>query len=470
VEEAPALPAVDLPMLAEQLGQPLADAYPLSPFQRHMLRQYLERDEPGLYLINLDFVVRGRRFEPELFRRAWQQVIDRHPVLRTSFAWQGLDEPLQLVWERAEVTLDTDDWRGLDAAAQSRRLAELFARRCTGGLPLARAPHTRLALIPTGAEETLFVWTINLMLQDGWSFPILLTELFVCYEALEEGREPELPERLPYRRYIELAERRDRQAAEAFWRRTLSGFTAATPLLELCAGEAGAAPGEVAKQARELSLATKGALQQITARHQLTLYTLAAGAWALVLAQHTGRSDVVFGIWVSTRPAELAGADAMVGNFLNFLPLRLAVEPERPLLEWLGEVQERLLELRRFELAPPDEVRAVCELPPGAPLYESYLVFESFPIDASLRRRAERWQMEFVYSDVGRTGVPLRVEVHPTEGLTLLMQHYRHRIGGAAVAELMDDFATLLEAMAADPQRPLVALLELLAPAAEEVR
>ena len=52
-------------------------------------------------------------------------------------------------------------------------------------------------------------------------------------------------------------------------------------------------------------------------------------AWAVVLSRLTDRSDVVFGVTVSGRPAELAGVETMIGLFINTVPLRVRLDAGR---------------------------------------------------------------------------------------------------------------------------------------------
>ena len=100
-------------------------------------------------------------------------------------------------------------------------------------------------------------------------------------------------------------------------------------------------------------------------RCQVTLNTVIQGAWSLVLARHAGMDDVVFGATVAGRPAELPDSPRMPGMFINNLPLRVAVPAGSSTLEWLGQIQQRSADLRRFEKASLSQVRRWCDVPAG---------------------------------------------------------------------------------------------------------
>ncbi|HOG48088.1 MAG TPA: amino acid adenylation domain-containing protein, partial [Anaerolineae bacterium] len=297
------------------------------------------------------------------------------------------------------------------------------------------------------------VWTHHHLLLDGWSLPLLLKEVFACYEAAREGREAALPQPRPYRDYVAWLQQQDLAAAEGYWRAALAGFTAPTPL---AIGRAPAAePGAgYHVLGGSISAAVTQALQALARQHQLTLNTFLQGAWALVLSRCSGEDDVVFGATVSGRPPELPGAETMVGLFINTLPVRVQVTAEAPLLEWLTALQARQVEQRQWEHTPLVEIQRWSEMPRGRPLFESLLVFENYPVDATLAAQTGGLQVRITQS-LSRTNYPLTLVAEPGEALGLKVAYDGGRFAGGDMERLLGHVASALEAMAADPEQPL---------------
>jgi hypothetical protein len=74
----------------------------------------------------------------------------------------------------------------------------------------------RVGLFDLGADSWHLVWSQHHILSDGWTQGLLLSELFTCYAAFVEEREPSLPRVRPYRDYIAWLQRQDLAEAEAF--------------------------------------------------------------------------------------------------------------------------------------------------------------------------------------------------------------------------------------------------------------
>ncbi|MCP4661724.1 MAG: non-ribosomal peptide synthetase, partial [bacterium] len=277
------------------------------------------------YVEQLSVRLRGELDVPS-FTQAWQQVVDRHPTLRTSFHWQGLEEPVQVVHRKLEVGIERGSWRELSPADARPRPSRLLSTDRERGFDLGAAPLMRLALFERGERDFQFIWSFHHIYSDGWSQALIFGDMFRCYEALSQGRPISLDPPRPYRDYIAWLRRQDLEEAGKYWQEVLRGFTAPTLL-----GRRDESPGEHAdyRQAGlRLKAASSSDLQALARRHRLTLNTLMQGAWALLLGRYSGHHDVLFGATVSGRPAELAGVESIAGLFINTLPVRVRVDPE----------------------------------------------------------------------------------------------------------------------------------------------
>ncbi len=432
------------------------DIYPLTPLQQGMLFHTVYAPGSGAYVEQVGFTVRDPAFGPQAFARAWQRVAERHPVLRTAFAWEEMEEPVQVVQRRVAIPVETLDWSGLAPHARERELEDFLAEDRRRGFDLLAAPLMRLALIRTGADEWRVQWSFHHLLLDGWSLPRVLDEVLAFEADARAGRETSLPRPRPFRDYVLWLREGDAAAAEAFWRARLAGVEAPTPLGIDRPAPAGAAddPSRYAEASVRLPAAAMASLAALARRARVTPGALVQGAWALLLSRFSGRDDVVFGAVVSGRPAALAGVEEMVGMFINTLPVRARVDEDAPLLPWIAELHARQVEAGAWEHVSLTAVQGWTEVPREQRLFESILAFENYPVGGGAGEAGGRLAIRDPRVEE-RTGYPLTVVASPGEGLALRAVWDTARFGGAAVRRMLAQWGTLLEAMAADPERPL---------------
>jgi hypothetical protein len=431
------------------------DAYPLSPVQEGMLFHTSAAPDSGVYVEQFTCRLRGP-IDLEALEASWRHLFARHAALRTAMRWVDSGSPVQVVLREVELPLERPDWGDATPAERPARLeAFLRADRARGFVP-TRAPLMRLALIRLEGDVHQIVWSLHHAVIDGWCMPLLFKELLDVYDALCRGVEPELPPCRPFRDYIAWLQRRDPARAEAFWRSELAGFTAPTPL-GIDRAPAGATPGPHAAREAGLSAELTAYLETLTRARQLTLSTIVQGAWALLLSRYSGREDVVFGLTVSGRPAELAGVESMVGMFINTLPLRVTIDERAGLVPWLKQLQRRQVELRQFEHSPLVQVQGWSDVPRGWPLFESIVVVENFPVDATLSSRAGRLGVEAVQF-FDQTNYPLDLTIVPGAELWLKVGYDADRFDADTIDRLLGHLGTLLGGIAADPDRCLADL------------
>jgi amino acid adenylation domain-containing protein/non-ribosomal peptide synthase protein (TIGR01720 family) len=433
------------------------DIYSLSPMQQGMLFHTLYASEPGMYFEQLSCTL-DSDLDISAFQRAWQQVVERHPILRTAFFWEGLDEALQVVHQHVSLPWKQHDWRGWSPVEQQTQLEALLQTERERGFDLGVAPLMRLTLIQVTENAYYFIWSHHHLLLDGWSVSSVIKEVFAFYEAFRQGQKLHLERTRPYRNYINWLQQQDLSQAEAFWRQTLQDFSAPTPLGVDRALASFSSEGEsYQEQHLQLSVAATAALDSFARQHQLTLNTLVQGVWALLLSRYSGQQDVVFGATVSGRPADLVGVESMVGLFINTLPVRVLVSPEADLVDWLKQLQAQQVELRHYEYSPLVQVQGWSEVPRGLPLFESIVVFENYPVDASLQQEGGSLEIGDVRA-VDQTNYPLTLAAVPGSQLSLQLSYDCRRFDADTITRMLRHLQMLLEGIVADSQQRLTEL------------
>jgi amino acid adenylation domain-containing protein len=432
----------------------IEQTYPLSPMQQGMLFHSLYAPESGVdieqMIINLH-----ERLNVSAFERAWRRVIERHPVLRTRFRWEGLDEPLQDVHHRINLSLEQHDWRDFSDREQASQLEAYLQFDRQRAFRLTEAPLMRLVVFRVGEAGYQCVWTFHHILLDGRSFPIVLREVFAFYDAFCQDQNLQLKRPRPYRDYIEWLQQQDWSGVEKFWRQGLGGFEVPTPfMVDRARGGVSAQEKSRGKQEIRLSEAATSALVSLVHQHQLTLNTIVQGAWALLLSRYSGETEVVFGATRACRRSTVDEAQAMVGLFINTLPVRVRVPPEMPLLTWLKELRAQQIAVRTYEHTPLVKIQNWSDIPGGMPLFESILVFENYALDSVLRAQGGNWRnREFRLLE--QTNYPLAVGGYSDTELLLKIAYDRGRFEDATVTRMLGHIQTLLEGIVADPDQRL---------------
>lgn len=440
----------------------IVDIYPLSPMQQGMLFHSIFAPESGEYIEQMTAELHGK-LDVSAFERAWQQVVTRHPILRTAFIWEELDDPVQVVHETIELTIEQFDWRDLSPEEQKIKIKEYLKSEQTRGFELTEAPLMRLALFHLAADKFQFAWTHHHLLLDGWSVPLLMEEVFAFYDAFQKGEELHRERSRPYRDYIAWLQEQDPQSAEEFWRDRLQGVTAPTPLVVERTVATSAQRESYSSLQEIVSESVTGKLQALARTHQVTLNTIIQAAWGLLLSRYSNESDVVFGATVSGRPADLIGAENMLGIFINTLPIRMKIKPELSVLNWLQSLQAQQAKLKQFEYSSLVQVQGWSEVPRDLPLFESLFVFENYPVDEAMKESKQSVEIKNIESFT-RTSLPVTIAASPGKAMGLEILYDSQRFDRQMIQQIMAHLKNLLAQFAVNIEQP-VGMLSLLSSA-----
>jgi len=397
-----------------------------------------------------------------LWAAAWNTIAARHPILRTQFRWEGVDSPRQEVLARIDAPVDMRDLSGLAAADQSARLAAFLVEDRRRGFDFAAAPLWRVTLFRLGETEHRMVWTYSHALLDS-SFAEVIREVFEVYAAELRGETPRLEQRPPYRDHILWLEDNRRARADqarAFWTSRLAGFATPTNLDGVqipIASSAGAEQAGHATLRFKISHDSSLALPRLCAEHGLRVSTFVEAAWALVLSAFSGEDDVVFGSTRAGRRSSVPGAEAIIGLFINTVPVRVTLAPSKSVLALLRELRAEQVALREFEHTPLVDVLACAEVPHGSPLFETIIVFNDKDNDTRLKSFGPAWATrDFELHD--QTNFPFNVMAYDEPEVSFKLSYAKRRFERATVERVAGLFRVLLEAMA---ERPSALLADL---------
>jgi amino acid adenylation domain-containing protein len=432
------------------MNKNIESIYPLSPMQQGMLFHTLYAPSSGVYVEQLSCTLTGK-LEIAAFERAWQQVVERHPVLRTLFVWEHGKQPLQVVCKSVSLPWIIHDWQEFSAIEQQERLQTLLQMEREQGFELNKAPLMRCTLIKLQEDTYEFIWSHHHLLMDGWCLSIILKEVFAFYEAGIQVKNLHLPLPRPYKDYILWQQQQDSSQAELFWREKLQGFTAPTPLLT----DTNSHHNHTQHNRHlQLSHSLTVSLKSLAGEHRLTLNTIVQGAWAIMLSRYSGEQDVVFGTTVSGRPTTLSGVESMVGLFINSLPVRVKVPGEGELLPWLKRLQLQQVEQEEYSYTPLVDIQGWSAVPREMSLFESLVVFENYPLDASLKAQSGSIQVSNI-RNFEQTNYPLTFVAEPGEQLSLRISYDTSRFEVDTIERMLGHIQTLLEAIAKNPFQKL---------------
>ena len=350
----------------------IQDIYKLSPIQKGMLFHTVYT--PGSEAYFDQFVMRFLGLDLDSYLAVWLELLERHPILRTSFLWENLDEPVQIVHKEVEIPHTVEDLTDLPQEEQERVLHQRVLEDRRKGFDMKRAPLMRFTVLRFGDEDIRVIWSYHHILLDGWSVGLVLQETLAFYRGHEEETTVTLPPApRPFKDYVRWLAKQDLSEAETYWRRRLGTFDTPNPLP--FDGDTTGAFGELEEP---IGAELDATLRAMARTQRVTFFNLAQAAWALTLARYGGSDDVVFGMTLSGRPAALKGVQKMVGCFINTLPVRTRIRRDGSLLDWLKRLQKDYLELIKFEYSPLGQVQSWSGVKADRNLFDSLLVSEGF--------------------------------------------------------------------------------------------
>jgi amino acid adenylation domain-containing protein len=434
------------------------DIYPLAPLQEGILFHHLLQQQGDAYLNRLLMGFDSRELL-DRFVAAMNEVIARQDVLRTAVQWDGLAEPVQVVWRRAR--LEVEEAAGPASGDDVR--ARLQARADPGRyrLDVRQAPMVRgFTVFDAAGGQWLLQLLYHHLVMDHVTLELLVHEVGLVMQ----DRRAELPEPVPFRNFVAQARLGARETEhEKFFRTMLGDVDQPTAPFDLLDVQGN---GSDAVQARlRLAPALCADLRRVARARGVSAACVFHLAWAQVLGRCSAREDVVFGTVLFGRLQGGAGADRAMGMFINTLPLRVRLDG-RSAGTALGETAATLAELLHHEHAPLTLAQRCSGLAANTPLFSALLNYRHSRDETAGQGTGQQGIAGIRYIESrDRTNYPFALHVDDHGDGFSVTAEIVERVDAARIAQMVrETLEHLVHALDRAPDTPMHAI-ETLPPA-----
>jgi len=435
------------PSLGESM---IEDILPLSPLQQGLLfHTEFNEDNPDVYMVQAVVDLDGLE-EPAALRTACAALLNRHDALRASFHYRELDCPVQVIHRTTLPRWHAIDLSGLAGTDQETETQRFLDVDRAERFDLTRPP-LRFTLLNLGSGSYRLVLTHHHILLDGWSLTVLVKDLL----AICSGKPmPAIP---PYRDYLAWLAAWDKAPAKTAWNRILDSLPNPAPVAPV--GYTMEGPPSPRSIRFDMSVSATEALTAQARARSVTLHSVAASLWGVLIGHMTGQTDVVFGTAVSGRPPEIAGIDGMAGLFANSVPIRVRWSGEDSAVTLVERIQQDQASLFEFQSLGLGEIQRAVR---RRRLFDTFFQIENYPGTKTssgatgslpVGPRVTRFHV------IDATHYPLGMLITPDKQLQIRLEYQEAAFSPEQVEEIGRRYLELLDAFTVQPDVCLSCLL-----------
>ena len=430
---------------------PLTDVWPLTPTQTGLTFHTLTADTFDPYVVASVIDLAGT-VDLDRLHRATEALLARHDALRTAFVPDERGEIVAVVVESVTAT-----WRAVDLSSRkdpAAAFAGLMDYERSTPFDPGRPPLLRFVAVTMAPGVVKLLVVQHHVLLDGWSMPIVLRDLLLLYRDDATSAEPPPPS---FAGYLSWRNLQDRDAARTAWTHAFSASRG--PTLVAPSVGVSSTPATVNREVRrDIGTELTAQLDAATADIGVTLATIAELAWAILVGGIVDSHDVTIGATVAGRPADLEDADAMVGLFINTIPVRVRTLADDTLTTAARRLQREQTELLDHQFLGLTEIRSA--VGDGA-LFDTSVAIESYPIDrdaiGSIAGDLGGAVMTG-YDAVDATHHPISVVVVPGDNIRIRLTYRTDAFDSATVSSLLERYVRLLGCVVRERDTPIANL------------
>lgn len=425
----------------------------MTPMQYGMLFDYRLNEDSQSYFEQVVLHLKGK-VDKEILKASFQYIIQKNEALRTCFEYKEFEKPLQIVLKEFNMDFSFMDME--NEGEQDQILHRFYEKDRNHKFDLCDQVPMRMTLIRVSKDEYRLVWSFHHILMDGWCIDLLVKDIADCYMHLLEGKECKEPISINCQEYQNWLAEQDRGAMLNYWENYLKGFSEIVNT-----GKVKSDTSQVIDR-KELNFTIQGpckkGLDDICQNENITLANLMQAAWAIILSKYFDLKDIVFGIIVSGRNANVTNIDSMVGLFINTLPLRVQVEKSSTILEVAAKIKEDVERHNQNAAITLSEIQSAAEM--SGELFDNIFSFENYANYDRFRERLIGERLGFKLDGVEefeQTSFNLTIVVEPLDNEIRVKVIYNAITCNESFVDEVEHFMNkLLEQIVKDKQIPIL--------------
>ncbi|MEN2401847.1 amino acid adenylation domain-containing protein [Flavobacterium sp. MC2016-06] len=360
-------------------GNSVEDIYELSPLQQGLYYYWLVDSSSHMYFEQTSYRLLSKDLDIAIVEKAYNELVNRYAILRTSFTNNYAGIPLQVVHKSGTINFTSKQIAGTENIDASLR--EIKEQDKSIIFDFEQPSQMRLQVLDLGSDYYEFIWSHHHILMDGWCISILLNDFYSILMALSNNQSANLPEPVKYSNYIKWLSAINKETSLSYWKHYLQGIESVSQI-PFTNNKALTNGGSFKMERLHIEGDLFLAIKKICQQSDITLNTFTQGVWGYLLSRYNNTTDVVFGSVVSGRPGELSGVEKMVGLFINTIPVRVQYKNEDTTKTFLQKLHSENLVSTSHHYLNLSEVQSESDL--GMELINHLMVFENFLIQESI--------------------------------------------------------------------------------------
>ena len=328
------------------------DRIPLSYAQERLwfLNELGQGDQyhiPGFSLINGEF-------DMVTFKKAINQVVQRHENLRTCFRKVD-DKPYQHIHDELIIHIERHECEGATTSDEKvKDIVDEFTRR---PFDFENDPLIRVMLITLGDDNYLLGINLHHIISDGWSLTVFSAEMQEFYSAALNDREPDMSD-LPIQYADYTIWQRENlndlslQSKLDHWVAHLTGYEDLVMPTDFKRPHALSGRGNTIADTFDREIIIK--LRELAGRQESTIFSCLLTSVYSLLHLYSQQRDLCIGTPVANRNHQ--SLEQLIGFFVNTVVNRVIIEDDETFESLQNKVRDELFRSQSYQDVPFEKV------------------------------------------------------------------------------------------------------------------